>query len=165
MTGTASTKPTRKSPKAAAEQGDGPAGFTAEEREAMKERSRELKADRRRGGRSSKADGERDVLAKLAEMPDAERAMGERLHALITEIAPELTPRTWYGMPAYAKNGKVLCFFQNAAKFKARYSTLGFDDTANLDDGAMWPTSFAIKELGAAEEERIAELVRRAVSS
>ncbi len=91
--------------------------------------------------------------------------MGERLHALITEIAPELTPRTWYGMPAYAKNGKVLCFFQNAAKFKARYSTLGFDDTANLDDGAMWPTSFAIKELGAAEEERIAELVRRAVSS
>jgi len=128
----------------------------------MKERSREIKAQKR-GGRAGKADGERDVRANLAEMPEAERAMGERLHAIITEAAPELVPRTWYGMPAYAKDGKVLCYFKNAAKFKARHSTLGFEDTANLDDGAMWPTVFAIKELGHAEEERITQLVERAV--
>jgi uncharacterized protein YdhG (YjbR/CyaY superfamily) len=140
------------------------AGFTDEERAAMKERARELKAEKRRGGRSSKADGERELLGKLAEMPAAERSMGERLHAIIKENAPELSPKTWYGMPAYAKDGKVVCFFQGAAKFKSRYSTLGFNDAANLDEGAMWPTSFALKELTAAEEERIAELVRKASS-
>jgi len=140
------------------------AGFTDEERAAMKERARELKAEKRRGGRSSKADGERELLGKLAEMPTADRSMGERLHAIIKENAPELSPKTWYGMPAYAKDGKVVCFFQGAAKFKSRYSTLGFNDAANLDEGAMWPTSFALKELTAAEEERIAELVRKASS-
>jgi uncharacterized protein YdhG (YjbR/CyaY superfamily) len=140
------------------------AGFTDEERAAMKERARELKAEKRRGGRSSKADGERELLGKLAEMPAADRSMGERLHAIVKENAPELSPKTWYGMPAYAKDGKVVCFFQGAAKFKSRYSTLGFNDAANLDEGAMWPTSFALKELTAAEEERIAELVRKASS-
>jgi len=140
------------------------AGFTDEERAAMKERARELKAEKRRGGRSSKADGERELLGRLAEMPAADRSMGERLHAIIKENAPELSPKTWYGMPAYAKDGKVVCFFQGAAKFKSRYSTLGFNDAANLDEGAMWPTSFALKELTAAEEERIAELVRKASS-
>ena len=140
------------------------AGFTDEERAAMKERARELKAEKRRGGRSSKADSERELLGKLAEMPAADRSMGERLHAIIKENAPELSPKTWYGMPAYAKDGKVVCFFQGAAKFKSRYSTLGFNDAANLDEGAMWPTSFALKELTAAEEERIAELVRKASS-
>ena len=140
------------------------AGFTDEERAAMKERARELKAEKRRGGRSGKADGERELLGKLAEMPAADRSMGERLHAIVKENAPELSPKTWYGMPAYAKDGKVVCFFQGAAKFKSRYSTLGFNDAANLDEGAMWPTSFALKELTAAEEERIAELVRKASS-
>ncbi len=132
-------------------------GFTAEERAAMRERARELKAA------AGKADGESDVLAKIAEMPDSDRVMAERLHALIKSTALELTPRTWYGMPAYAKDGKVVCFFQSAQKFKSRYATLGFSDKANLDEGAMWPTSFALKELTAAEEARIRELLKRAV--
>ena len=134
--------------------------FTAEERAAMKERAQELKKAARRG---SKADGERDVLDKIAEMSQPDRAMAERLHALIKDSAPALAPRTWYGMPAYAKDGKVVCFFQSAQKFKSRYATLGFSDEANLDDGAMWPTSFALKELTPAEEARIGELVRAAM--
>jgi len=132
-------------------------GFTAEERAAMKERAKELEAT------ANKADGESAVLAKIAEMPQADRAIGERLHAIIRARAPELSPRTWYGMPAYAMDGKVVCFFQSAAKFKSRYATLGFSGEANLDDGAMWPTSFALKELTAAEEEAISALVKRAV--
>ena len=139
-------------------------GFTAEERAAMKERSKELKAEARRGSRSSKADGESDVLAKIAEMTDLDRAMAERIHAIVKETAPELTPRTWYGMPAYAKGGKVVCFFTPAQKFKSRYATLGFEAAANLDDGAMWPTSFALLELTADSEARIAALVKQAVS-
>ena len=134
-------------------------GFTDDEQAAMKERARELKA-----ARSGKADGEADVLAKIAEMPEPDRAMAERLHAIIKTAAPELSPRTWYGMPAYAKDGKVVCFFQSAAKFKARYATLGFSDKANLDDGTMWPTSFALKELTAADEARVTALVKHAVS-
>jgi uncharacterized protein YdhG (YjbR/CyaY superfamily) len=139
-------------------------GFTAEERAAMKERARELKAEARRGPRAHKADGESDVLAKIAEMPEPDRAMAERLHAIIKASAPALSPRTWYGMPAYAKDGKVVCFFQSAQKFKTRYATFGFSDTANLDEGAMWPTSFALKELTATEEATIAALVKKAVS-
>jgi uncharacterized protein YdhG (YjbR/CyaY superfamily) len=131
-------------------------GFTGEEKAAMRERAREVKA---RG-----KDGENDVLAKIAEMPEADRVMAERLHALIKDAAPDLSPRTWYGMPAYAKGGKVVCFFQSAHKFKSRYATFGFSDKANLDEGAMWPTSFALKELTAADETRIATLVKRAVS-
>lgn len=126
----------------------------------MKERVRELKAEARGG---SRADGERDLLEKIAEMPEPDRGMARRLHALISTTAPELAPRTWYGMPAYAKDGKVVCFFQSAQKFKARYATFGFSDQAKLDEGAMWPTSFALKELTAAEETRISELVKRAV--
>jgi uncharacterized protein YdhG (YjbR/CyaY superfamily) len=133
-------------------------GFTAEERAAMKERAKELKAG------AGKADGERDVLAKIAEMPKADRVMAERLHALIKSSAPALTPRTWYGMPAYAKDGKVVCFFQSAEKFKSRYATFGFSDNANLDEGTMWPTSFALKKLTAAEEAKIRALVKKAVS-
>jgi uncharacterized protein YdhG (YjbR/CyaY superfamily) len=129
-------------------------GFTAEERAAMKERARELKSD----------GGEADVLEKIAEMPEPDRSMAQRLHALVREAAPELAPRTWYGMPAYAKDGKVVCFFQNASKFKARYATFGFSDKANLDDGAMWPNSFALTELTGDVEARITELVKRAVS-
>ncbi len=129
----------------------------------MKERSRELKAERR-GSRGGKADGEGDVLAKIAEMPKSDRVMAERLHAIVKASAPALTPRTWYGMPAYAKDGKVVCFFQSAHKFKSRYATFGFSDTANLDKDAMWPTSFALKELTAAEEKKIAALVKKAVS-
>jgi hypothetical protein len=138
-------------------------GFTEEERAAMKERARELKAAGRRGPRADKADGERAVLAKLAEMPEPDRAMGERLHAIIKASAPGLSPRLWYGMPAYARDGKVVCFFQDAQKFKTRYATLGFSDKANLDEGAMWPTAFALKELTAAEEARIGALVKKAV--
>ena len=134
------------------------AGFTAEERAAMKERARELKAQ------GAGADGESEVLAKIAEMKEPDRAMAKRLHAIITAAAPALSPRTWYGMPAYARDGKVVCFFQSAAKFKSRYATLGFSDQAHLDQGAMWPTAFALKELTAADEARIAELVKRAVS-
>jgi len=137
-------------------------GFSAEERAAMKERARELKSEAKRGAK--RAEGEADVLAKLAEMTGSDRAMGERLHAIITASAPSLTPRTWYGMPAYANDeGKVVCFYQSAAKFKARYATFGFNDTANLDDGDMWPTAFALKDLTDAEAALITELVKRAV--
>jgi uncharacterized protein YdhG (YjbR/CyaY superfamily) len=139
-------------------------GFTVEERDAMRERAQELKAASRRGPSAGKADGENDVLAKIAEMPEPDRAKGERLHAIITASAPALSPRLWYGMPAYAKDGKVVCFFQSAQKFKTRYATFGFSDKANLDEGAMWPTSFALKELTAADEARIAALVKKAVS-
>ena len=130
----------------------------------MKERAEELKAEARRGKRSSK-DGESDVLAKIAEMPESDRAMAERLYAIIMTVAPDLSPKTWYGMPAYAnKDGKVVCFFTAASKFKERYATFGFNAVANLDDGAMWPTSFALKELTPAVEEEIATLVKKAVS-
>jgi hypothetical protein len=138
------------------------ATFSDEERAAMKERAKEQKAEARRG--ADKADGERDVLAKIAEMSGPDRALSERLHALITASAPGLSPRLWYGQPAYAKDGKVVCFFQPAEKFKTRYSTLGFSDEANLDDGAMWPTSFALTKLSAADEARIGALVKKAVS-
>jgi uncharacterized protein YdhG (YjbR/CyaY superfamily) len=138
--------------------------FTDEERAAMKERAQELKAEARSGPRAGKADGESDVLAKIAEMPQADRALAERVHAIVKASAPDLSPKTWYGMPAYAKDGKVVCFFQSADKFKSRYATLGFSDTANLDKGAMWPTSFALKELTAAEEAKIGALVKKAVS-
>jgi uncharacterized protein YdhG (YjbR/CyaY superfamily) len=137
-------------------------GFTAEERAAMKERAKELKAEAR--ANEDRAAGERDVLAKIAEMPDADRAIAERLHAIVEANAPALSPRTWYGMPAYAQDGKVVCFFQSAEKFKTRYATLGFSDRANLDEGTMWPTAFALTELTAAAEKRIAALVKRAVS-
>jgi uncharacterized protein YdhG (YjbR/CyaY superfamily) len=136
-------------------------GFTDEEKAAMRERARELKAEERLA--KDKAAGEKDVLAKIAEMPKADRVMAERIHAIVKASAPALTPRTWYGMPAYAKDGKVLCYFQSAAKFKSRYATFGFNDVANLDQGAMWPTSFALKELTAAEEKKIGALVRKAV--
>lgn len=131
--------------------------FTAEERAAMRERSRELKKSKSRAG------GEADLLAKIAEMTGSDREIAERLHALITATAPDLEPKTWYGMPAYARDGSVLCFFQPAQKFKARYATLGFNDNANLDDGAMWPTSFALTALAPADEKRIVALVERAV--
>ncbi len=139
-------------------------GFDAEERAAMKERAQELKSESRKGARSAKADGESEVLAKIAEMSDRDRAIAERLHAIIKENAPELSPKTWYGMPAYAKDGKVVCFFQPADKFKARYPTLGFNDPANLDDGNMWPTSYALTKLTASDEPRIVELMKKAVS-
>ena len=129
-------------------------GFTAEERAAMKERARELK----RGS----ADGEADVLAKIAEMPQPDRGMAERLHQIVKSAAPDVSPRTWYGMPAYAKDGKVVCFFQSASKFKSRYATIGFSDTANLDEGAMWPTSYALTKLSAAEEKKLGALVKKA---
>src|SRR5687767_14703288 len=137
-------------------------GFTAEERAAMKERAQELKAEARAS--KNKAEGESDVLAKIAEMPGPDRAMAERLHAIIKDSAPALSPKTWYGMPAYAKDGKVVCYFQSAHKFKSRYATFGFSDKANLDEGAMWPTSFALTELTATEEARIKALVKKAVS-
>src|ERR671924_382667 len=139
-------------------------GFTDDERAAMRARAQELKAEARRGPRADQADGERDVLAKIAEMPEPDRAMANRLHAIIKTSAPVLSPKTWYGMPAYAKDGKVVCFFQSAQKFKSRYATLGFSDEANLDEGAMWPTSFALKKLTSAEEARIGALVKKAVS-
>ena len=139
-------------------------GFTEDERAAMRERAQEAKSAARRGSRATKADGESDVLAKIAEMPDHDRAIAERLHAIIMAAAPGLSPRTWYGMPAYAKDGKVVCFFQGAHKFKTRYATLGFSDKANLDEGAMWPNAFALKELTATEETRIGALVKRALS-
>jgi uncharacterized protein YdhG (YjbR/CyaY superfamily) len=135
-------------------------GFTDEERGAMKERAKELKAA---AGRAAKADEESAVLAKIAELPASDRAMAERLHAVITASAPALSPKLWYGMPGYAKDGKVVCFFQSADKFKTRYATIGFNDSANLDDGAMWPTAFALTEVTAAVEARIAALVKRAV--
>jgi uncharacterized protein YdhG (YjbR/CyaY superfamily) len=142
-------------------------GFTAEERAAMKDRAQELKAAGRRGaraGQADKTDGESEVLAKLAEMDEPDRVLGERLHAIIKASAPSLTPKTWYGMPAYARDGKIICFFQTAQKFNSRYATLGFSDKANLDDGAMWPTSYALTELTAATEARIAALVKQALS-
>ena len=134
--------------------------FTAEERAAMKERVQEAKAEARR---TNKADAEAAVLAKIGEMPEPDRSMAERLHAIIKESAPVLSPKLWYGMPAYAKDGKVVCFFQSADKFKSRYATLGFNDDANLDDGTMWPTSFALKELTSAGEAKISALVKKAV--
>ena len=137
-------------------------GFTAEERAAMRERAKELKAEER--ANKNRAAGESAVLAKIAEMPEPDRAMAERLHEIVKASAPALSPKTWYGMPAYAKDGKVVCFFQSAQKFNSRYATLGFSDEANLDEGAMWPTSFALKELTAAEEAKIGALVKRAVS-
>jgi uncharacterized protein YdhG (YjbR/CyaY superfamily) len=137
-------------------------GFTADERAAMKERAKEAKAEEL--AKKSRAEGEKDVLAKIAEMSKPDRAMAQRLHKLITTKAPELSPKTWYGMPAYAKDDKVVCFFQSADKFKARYATLGFSDMANLDQGAMWPTSYALKKLTSAEEAKIAKLVKKAVS-
>jgi len=139
-------------------------GFSDEERGAMKERAQELKAAARRGPRADKADGESAVLAKITEMPEPDRAMGERLHAVIKASAPALSSKLWYGMPAYAKDGKVVCFFQSAQKFKTRYATFGFNDSANLDEGAMWPTAFALTELTAAGEARIGALVKKAVS-
>ena len=161
----AAMKDTQKSAKStAATRKKSSRGFTDEERAAMKERAQELKTAARRGPRADKADGESDVLAKIAEMPEPDRALGERLHAIIKASAPALSPRIWYGMPAYAKDGKVVCFFQSAQKFKTRYATLGFSDEANLDEGAMWPTAFALKELTAAEEARIGALVKKAVS-
>jgi uncharacterized protein YdhG (YjbR/CyaY superfamily) len=138
-------------------------GFTDEERSAMKERARELKSEGRRGARASKADGESDLLAKIAEMKGSDRAMAKRIHAIVTASAPVLSPKTWYGMPAYARDGKVVCFFQSAQKFNSRYATLGFSDSANLDEGGMWPTAFALKELTEADEASIGALVKRAV--
>ncbi|HUK96425.1 MAG TPA: DUF1801 domain-containing protein [Gaiellaceae bacterium] len=152
----AETKPAKKRSKKSG-------GLSADERAAVKERAQELKTAAQRGSRASKADGEKDLLAKIAEMPEPDRAMAKRLHAIVTKTAPDLAPRTWYGMPAYAKGGKVVCFFQSAQKFKTRYATLGFSDSANLDAGAMWPTSYALKKLTAAEEAKIVALVTRAV--
>ncbi|MFE6841912.1 iron chaperone [Streptomyces sp. NPDC057686] len=137
-------------------------GFTDEERDAMKERAQELKTTARRGSRAAKADAEGDVLAKIAEMPEADRVLAERLHAIVKASAPGLSPKLWYGMPAYARDGKVVCFFQSAQKFKSRYATLGFSDQAGLDDGAMWPTAYALTELTAADEARIGALVEKA---
>jgi uncharacterized protein YdhG (YjbR/CyaY superfamily) len=137
-------------------------GFTKEEQAAMKERAKELKAEAR--ANKKRADGEKDLFEKIAEMPEPERTMAQRLHEIVSEAAPDLWPKTWYGMPAYAKDGKVVCFFQSAAKFNARYATLGFSDEANLDEGAMWPTAFALKELTVTEEAKIAALVKKAVS-
>jgi uncharacterized protein YdhG (YjbR/CyaY superfamily) len=151
-------KATQKSAKSTTVSGKKSKGFTAEERAAMKERAQELKAEARR------ADGESTVLAKIAEMPGPDRAVAKRLHAIIKASAPALSPKTWYGMPAYAKDGKVVCYFQSAQKFNSRYATFGFSDAANLDKGAMWPTSFALKELTAAEEAKVGALVKKAVS-
>jgi uncharacterized protein YdhG (YjbR/CyaY superfamily) len=157
-------KGTQRSAKRTAAGGKKSKGFTEEERAAMQERAQELEAEARRGRSTKKADGESDVLAKIAEMEGSDRDMAERLHALIKASAPALSPRTWYGMPAYAKDGKVVCFFQSGQKFKTRYATLGFSDAAKLDEGAMWPVAFALKELTAAEEEQIVALVKKALS-
>jgi uncharacterized protein YdhG (YjbR/CyaY superfamily) len=153
------TKGTQKSAKSTTATNKRSNGFTAEERAAMKERTRELKA-----ARAGKADGESDVLAKIAEMQDSDRTMATRLHEIVKATASTLSPRTWYGMPAYAKDGKVVCFFQSAEKFKSRYAMIGFSDAANLDEGAMWPVYFALKKLTAAEEARITALVKQAVT-
>jgi len=157
-----SKKDTQKPAKSTSTSNKKSKGFTDEERAAMKERAQELKAEARAG--KDKAEGESALLAKIAEMPEPDRTMAERLHAIIKASAPALSPKTWYGMPAYARDGKVVCFFQSAQKFNARYATFGFNDTANLDEGAMWPTSFALKELTAAEEAKIGALVKKAVS-
>ncbi len=154
-------KETRESAKGAAAINRKSERFTDEERAAMKARAQELKAEAR--ANKNKADGETDVLATIAAMPEPERAMARRLHEIIKASAPALSPKTWYGMPAYARDGKVVCFFQSAQKFKTRYASFGFSDAANLDDGALWPTAFALKELTAAEEARIAALVKKAV--
>ena len=151
-------KGTQKSAKRTTARGKASKGFSAEERAAMKERAQELKAE------ANKADGEKALLAKIDEMPRPDRAMAKRLHAIIKASAPALSPKTWYGMPAYAKDGKVVCYFQSADKFKSRYATFGFSDEANLDKGAMWPTSFALTELTAADEAKITALVKKAVS-
>jgi uncharacterized protein YdhG (YjbR/CyaY superfamily) len=155
----AAKKGTHKSTRGTGATGKTSQGFTEEERGAIKERAKELKA----AARGGKADGESAVLAALAAMPEPDRVLGERLHALVKASAPTLTPRLWYGMPAYARDGKVVCFFQSAAKFKTRYATFAFQHEANLDDGAMWPTAFALTELTAAEEARIVALVKKAV--
>ena len=155
-------KGTQKSARSTAATDTPSKGFTDAERAAMKERSRELKAEAR--ANKNRAEGARDLLAKIAEMQAPDRALAERLHAIVTANAPDLSPKTWYGMPAYAKDGKVVCFFQSAQKFDSRYATFGFSDEANLDKGAMWPTSFALKELTAADEAKIAALVKKAVS-
>jgi uncharacterized protein YdhG (YjbR/CyaY superfamily) len=162
----AKRKPAQKGTKQSARRTTGKAsqGFSDEERAAMKERVQELKAAARRSPRAHKADEESDVLAKIADMPQPDRAMAERLHAIIRATAPALSPKTWYGMPAYAKDGNVVCFFQSGQKFKTRYATFGFSDQANLDEGAMWPTSFALTELTSAEEATIGALVKKAVS-
>jgi uncharacterized protein YdhG (YjbR/CyaY superfamily) len=154
----------KKSPEDATAKGEATAEWTDAERAAMKERAKEMKKEARRASGGAKADGERDVLEKIAQMPQPDRTTAERLHALVKSTAPDLEPRTWYGMPAYAKDGKVVCFFTPASKFKERYSTFGFNAAANLDDGAMWPTSFALQELTADAEARIVDLVRKAVS-
>jgi hypothetical protein len=156
------TQDTQKSAKSSAATGTKVEGFTDEERAAMKARAQELKAEAR--ANKDRAEGEKAVLAAIAAMQEPDRAMATRLHTIITASAPDLWPKTWYGMPAYARDGKVVCFFQSAQKFNARYATLGFNGTANLDEGAMWPTAFALKELTAAEEARISALVKKAVS-
>jgi uncharacterized protein YdhG (YjbR/CyaY superfamily) len=153
----AEKKTAKKSTRTSATRSGSSKGFTAEERAAMKERAQELKAE------AAKADGEKALLAKIAEMEGADRALATRLHAIVTAAAPSLSPKTWYGMPAYAKDGKIVCFFQSAAKFDARYATFGFSDEAQLDQGDMWPTSWALRELTAAEEKKIAALVKKAV--
>jgi uncharacterized protein YdhG (YjbR/CyaY superfamily) len=158
------TKESLKSTKSAAVTGKAATGFTDEERAAMKERAQELKAEASRGASAKKADGEGDVLAKIAEMPEPDRSKAERIHALVKAAAPVLAPKTWYGMPAYAKDGNVVCFFQSSHRFKTRYATFGFSDKANLDDGTVWPVAFALKEMTAADEVKIAALVKKAVS-
>ena len=155
-------KETQKSTKSTTAAGKTSGGFTGEERAAMKERARELKAEAR--ANKNREEGESDVLAKIDEMPEPDRSMARRIHAIITASAPSLSPRLWYGQPAYAKDGNVVCFFQPAQKFKTRYATLGFSDKAHLDEGTMWPTSYALTELTPADEARIAALVKKAVS-
>jgi uncharacterized protein YdhG (YjbR/CyaY superfamily) len=155
-------KATQKSTSSAPVVDESAEGWTADERAAIKERAKEMKAEAR--ARASREDGERDVLAKIAEMPESDRVMAERIHALVKANAPGLTPRTWYGMPAYARDGKVVCFFKSADKFKSRYATFGFEEDARLDDGAMWATSFALTELTAADAATIGALVKKAVS-
>ncbi len=157
----AKKKTPEKSTGDAAGSGKKPKGFTAEEQAAMKERARELKAEERAS--KDRSAGEKDLLAKIAEMPPHERAMASRLHTIITETAPHLWPKTWYGMPAYARDGKVVCYFQSAGKFKTRYSTFGFSDEAKLDAGAMWPTAYALKELTPADEKKIIALMKKAI--
>ncbi len=157
-------KESPKSAKSATSPGKAAKGFTEEERGAMKARAEELKAEERRGPNAKKTDGEDDVLAKIAEMPERDRIMAERLHALIKASAPTLSPKTWYGMPAYAKDGNVVCFFQSSHRFKTRYATLGFSDKAKLDEGTVWPVTFALKELTADGEARIVALIKKALS-
>ena len=161
---TPAKKGAQKSPKSTTATGEKPKGFTEEERAAMREHAQELKVEARRGRGTDQANGESDVLEKIAALPQPDRAMAERLHAIIKANAPALSPKTWYGMPAYAKDGNVVCFFQSAQKFKTRYATLGFSDKANLDEGHLWPTAFALKELTPAEEAKIGALVKKAVS-